>query len=62
MKRYKGMTALTLAAAVAGASCGRDGQAETPPAAEAGPAAVLGASDVALVTRTDLIVASTSAA
>ena len=56
MKRYIGMTALALAAAVAGASCGSDGKAETPPAADAAPAAVLGASDVAQVIRTDLIV------
>ena len=56
MKRYIGMTLLAVAAAAAGASCGRDGNAETPPPAGGAPAAVLGASDVALVTRTDLIV------
>lgn len=54
MKRFIGVafTALTV---VVGA-CGGDGKAETPPAETVRPAQVLGASDVAVATRTDLIV------
>ena len=54
MKRYIGATAAVVTAIVI-AACGGDGQAETRPP-EAAPAAVLGASDVAIVNRTDLIV------
>ncbi len=54
MKRYIGATAAVLTAIVI-AACGGDGQAETRPP-EAAPAAVLGATDIAIVNRTDLIV------
>ena len=53
MKRYTVVAVLALAAGAA--ACGGDGQAETRTAVAA-PAAVLGASDVAIASRTDLIV------
>lgn len=54
MKRYILVGVLALAAGAA--ACGGAGQAETRPADSAGPTAVLGASDVAIASRTDLIV------
>jgi RND family efflux transporter MFP subunit len=54
MKRYLVVAAVALAAAAA--ACGGDGQAEPPPSAATAPAAVLGATDVAVASRTDLIV------
>lgn len=54
MKRYTMMAVVALAATAA--ACGKDGQAEPRPAEAAAPAAVLGASDVAIASRTDLIV------
>jgi RND family efflux transporter MFP subunit len=54
MKRYIVLAAAVLAAGAA--ACGGDGQAEPRPAETTGPVAVLGATDVAIANRTDLIV------
>ena len=56
MKRSVVVAAAVLAAGAVGAACGGDGQAEERTPEAAAPAAVLGASDVAVATRTQLLV------